>query len=73
VDTSAGQYYGKGYQDVQHRTPDITNTCAELGWEPRMGMQAALATIFDAYRHETGDAGDLINKEPAPGPRENAA
>jgi nucleoside-diphosphate-sugar epimerase len=66
VDASSGQYYGKGYQDVQHRSPDITNTCADLGWEPKIGMQAALTAIFDAYRHETGNAGELLNEEKIP-------
>src|SRR3982750_3267454 len=30
VDTTAGEYYGSGYQDVQNRVPKITNTCADL-------------------------------------------
>jgi hypothetical protein len=24
VETTSGEYYGKGYQDVQHRVPKIT-------------------------------------------------
>ena len=35
VDTTADDYYGKGYQDVQNRVPKITNTCADLDWKPR--------------------------------------
>ncbi len=31
VETSSGEFYGKGYQDVQHRVPKIDNTIEELG------------------------------------------
>ncbi|MFS8981693.1 bifunctional UDP-4-keto-pentose/UDP-xylose synthase, partial [Cupriavidus necator] len=30
VETSSGDFYGKGYQDVQHRVPKIDNTIEEL-------------------------------------------
>ena len=33
--TTAAAYYGKGYQDVQHRVPSIAGTKRELGWRPR--------------------------------------
>ena len=32
VETTAAEYYGKGYQDVQNRVPKIDNTRADLGW-----------------------------------------
>ena len=35
VETTAAEYYGKGYQDVQNRVPKIDNTCADLDWKPR--------------------------------------
>jgi nucleoside-diphosphate-sugar epimerase len=50
LDVGADEYYGAGYQDVQHRVPAIGNTRAELGWEPKVDMAAALRHIFDAYR-----------------------
>ena len=42
VRVSAGQYYGKGYQDVQNRVPRIANTCADLQWQPVVTMADAL-------------------------------
>ena len=52
IDTSAGEYYGKGYQDVQNRTPRITNTVDELDWLPRVTMARALRKIVEASRPE---------------------
>ena len=58
---SAGQYYGKGYQDVQNRVPKITNTMADLGWKPRFTMKEALKRIFDAYRGDVAAARRLVD------------
>jgi len=60
VDTTAEGYYGVGYQDVQNRVPKIDNTCKDLDWQPRVGMDAALRHIFDAYRSHVGDARALV-------------
>src|SRR5450631_4017629 len=60
VKTSSAQYYGKGYQDVQNRVPKITNTCAELGWQPSVAMDEALKRIFDAYRGQVAEARRLV-------------
>ncbi|RAS08268.1 NAD-dependent epimerase/dehydratase family protein, partial [Cupriavidus alkaliphilus] len=62
VETSSGDFYGKGYQDVQHRVPKIDNTIAELGWRPQIGMEAALRRIFEAYRGHVSDARVLVNQ-----------
>jgi len=61
VDTSAEQYYGKGYQDMQHRVPAIDNTMRDLGWTPKVGMDDALKRIFDAYRGRVAAARALID------------
>jgi nucleoside-diphosphate-sugar epimerase len=60
VDTTAGEYYGDGYQDVQNRVPKIENTCRDLDWSPRVGMDDALRRIFDAYRGHVADARALV-------------
>lgn len=60
VEVSAADYYGRGYQDVEHRVPKIDNTRADLGWEPKVSMQEALRQIFDAYRHEIRQASALL-------------
>ncbi|MBL8483822.1 MAG: bifunctional UDP-4-keto-pentose/UDP-xylose synthase, partial [Rhodocyclaceae bacterium] len=60
IETTSGEYYGKGYQDVANRVPKIANTCADLDWAPQTGMQDALASIFDAYRADVGQARSLV-------------
>ena len=60
VDTTAADYYGSGYQDVQNRVPRIDNTCADLDWMPTVGMDDALRRIFDAYRGRVADARALV-------------
>ena len=61
VETTSGEYYGKGYQDVQNRVPSITNTMKDLNWSPTVKMDAALKGIFDAYRAEIEGARNLVN------------
>jgi len=61
VNVSAGRYYGKGYQDVQHRVPGIARTTAELRWKPRVGMKDALRRIFEAYRTHVREARRLVD------------
>ena len=60
VETTADEYYGKGYQDVQNRVPKIDNTCDELDWQPRVAMDEALKRIFDAYRGQVAEARRLV-------------
>ena len=60
VDTTAADYYGDGYQDVQNRVPKIDNTRRDLDWAPRVPMDEALRRIFDAYRGHVGDARALV-------------
>ena len=61
LETSSGDYYGDGYQDVQHRVPNITNTRKELQWEPSTAMADALRHIFSAYRDQVTTARALID------------
>ncbi len=61
IETTAGEYYGKGYQDVSNRVPKISNTCSELGWEPKVAMRDALKQIFEAYRGQIAQASNLID------------
>jgi nucleoside-diphosphate-sugar epimerase len=61
VDTTAGEYYGKGYQDVANRVPKIDNTRSELGWEPKVTMREALQQIFEAYRGQLPAAAHLLD------------
>lgn len=60
LETTAMDYYGKGYQDMQQRVPNIANTCADLDWQPTVTMDDALRQIFEAYRAHVADASALI-------------
>lgn len=60
-DTTSGEYYGKGYQDVQSRMPKIDNTVRDLDWAPEVPMQDALRQIFEAYRETVADARKLVD------------
>ena len=57
---TAKAYYGKGYQDVQHRVPGIANTTRDLRWRPKIGMPDALKRVFDAYRSHVAEARRLV-------------
>jgi len=59
-DTTSADYYGAGYQDVENRVPMIANTMADLGWKPQVGMDDALARIFDYYRSHVAAARELM-------------
>ncbi len=61
IETTAAEYYGAGYQDVQNRVPKIANTCADLDWSPKVGMEDALTRIFDAYRGQVAEARRLVD------------
>jgi nucleoside-diphosphate-sugar epimerase len=61
VETSSGEYYGEGYQDVQNRVPKIENTQRDLDWTPSVNMADALKAIFDYYRSQVGCALALVS------------
>ncbi len=61
VEVASGEYYGKGYQDVQNRVPAIENTMQELDWAPRVDMATTLKHIFNAYRGQLEDARALAS------------
>jgi nucleoside-diphosphate-sugar epimerase len=60
VETSSGTYYGKGYQDVQNRSPNIDGTRADLGWSPAVGLRDALGRILESYRQHVAEARSLV-------------
>lgn len=61
IETTSGDYYGKGYQDVQNRVPKIENTMQDLDWSPKVTMADALKGIFDAYKDQVGEARKLVD------------
>jgi nucleoside-diphosphate-sugar epimerase len=61
LETTSGEYYGPGYQDVQNRVPKIANTMVDLDWAPKVAFEDALRTIFEAYRGDVAAARKLMD------------
>ncbi|MGB9430125.1 MAG: bifunctional UDP-4-keto-pentose/UDP-xylose synthase [Gammaproteobacteria bacterium] len=62
LDVKADDYYGKGYQDVENRLPNVDHTRKELGWEPKVDMKTALRKIFEFYRSHVAEVRRLVEE-----------
>lgn len=49
IEVESSSYYGKGYQDVAHRTPSICNAKRLLEWEPTVKMEQTVAETLDYF------------------------
>jgi nucleoside-diphosphate-sugar epimerase len=56
VETSADAYYGKGYQDIYSRKPDIGKARMLLNWEPKIGLEDALRMTLHSFLKENEGA-----------------
>jgi UDP-4-amino-4-deoxy-L-arabinose formyltransferase/UDP-glucuronic acid dehydrogenase (UDP-4-keto-hexauronic acid decarboxylating) len=45
----SGRYYGKGYQDVQHRRPSIKNAKRILDWTPSLSTRESVDRTVDWF------------------------
>jgi nucleoside-diphosphate-sugar epimerase len=54
VEVSAGEYYGKYYQDIQVRVPNIEAAKRDLGWQPTTDMDSAIRHTIDYYVNQEG-------------------
>ncbi|MDD2465686.1 MAG: bifunctional UDP-4-amino-4-deoxy-L-arabinose formyltransferase/UDP-glucuronic acid oxidase ArnA [Desulfobulbus sp.] len=45
----ARAFYGKGYQDVQHRRPSIRQARTILGWEPKVRFEESVGATLDYF------------------------
>lgn len=52
IEVSAESYYGKGYQDMNTRKPNIEKAETLLGWKPKIGLQDSLQMTLDAFLEE---------------------
>ena len=57
----SGQYYGAGYQDMEHRRPSIKKAEKRLGWQPHISMRDAVATTVDFFLNEAIESGEFTN------------
>ena len=48
-DIESSSYYGKGYQDVEHRKPNIRNAQRLLNWTPTIGMEKTIEETLDFF------------------------
>jgi len=45
----SGAYYGKGYEDVQHRRPSIRNARRLVDWRPEVTMERSVERTLDFF------------------------
>lgn len=48
-EVESSSYYGKGYQDVEHRKPAIKNARRLLGWTPGIAMDTTIDNTLDFF------------------------
>jgi UDP-4-amino-4-deoxy-L-arabinose formyltransferase/UDP-glucuronic acid dehydrogenase (UDP-4-keto-hexauronic acid decarboxylating) len=48
-EVESSDYYGKGYQDVEHRKPSIRNAKRLLDWQPTIEMQQTVEETLDFF------------------------
>ncbi len=56
VEATAESYYGKGYQDIYSRKPDIEKARKLLAWSPEIGLDDALRMTLDSFLEENRGA-----------------
>ncbi|QSH40142.1 bifunctional UDP-4-amino-4-deoxy-L-arabinose formyltransferase/UDP-glucuronic acid oxidase ArnA [Lentisphaerota bacterium ZTH] len=59
VVVESGAFYGKGYQDVQHRVPSIRNAKKLLDWEPEVTLEESIETTLDFFLEEAINSGEF--------------
>ena len=55
----SGTYYGRGYQDVQVRRPNIRNAKRYLGWEPSIGLETSVEETLDFFLRGAVASGEV--------------
>ena len=54
VEVTAGEYYGKYYQDIQVRVPAIEAARKDLGWKPTTDLDTAIRRTIEFYVNQEG-------------------
>lgn len=55
----SGAFYGKGYQDMQHRVPSIRNAKKLLDWAPSIPLEKSIETTLDFFLAEAINSGEF--------------
>ena len=58
----SGAFYGKGYQDVQHRKPSIKNAKRYINWVPEITLDQSIETTLDFFLNEAIKSGEFTSK-----------
>ena len=59
VETTAREYYGAGYEDIQTRVPSVKAAEKFLDWRPSTDLETAIRKTLDHYLPGRGDMADL--------------
>ena len=60
VESSA--FYGKGYQDVQHRKPSIKNAKKYCDWEPQVKFKDSIKMTLDFFLRQAVESSEFTTK-----------
>jgi nucleoside-diphosphate-sugar epimerase len=52
---SLDSYFGKGYQEIYTRNPNIEKAKELFGWTPKIGLEESLKNTLDAFLKENED------------------
>ena len=58
----SGSFYGKGYQDVQHRKPSIKNAWKYVGWKPEVKLEDSISMTLDFFLRQAVESGEFSKK-----------
>ncbi len=58
----SGEFYGEGYQDVQHRKPSIKNALKYVGWKPVVGLEDSIEKTLDFFLKQAVESGEFTTK-----------
>ena len=61
-ETESGSYYGRGYQDVQHRRPSIRNAKRYLDWSPVVSMDDSVKRTLDFFLQQAAESGEFVSE-----------
>ena len=61
-EVESSSFYGKGYQDVQHRKPSIRNAKKYCDWEPRVNLKDSIKMTLDFFLRQAVESGEFTAK-----------
>ncbi len=62
IEVESKSFYGKGYEDVQHRKPSIENAKRLLDWIPTIPMEVSIEQTLDFFLRQTVKDADVNKK-----------